>query len=404
VTVLGIDVSDNNAIDLNHVFDQGYDFVTARCVIGNYKDTRYPTFRDAAKARGKLFAAYVFPHTDVPWTTQATLTRQWIGDPSIPIMLDVEPDPAHGARPPTLADVAALAAALRAEGLRPVSFYGYDYFDRTLGAVASIGLPLVMANYGSNIRGYGSALYPGDTAAAWGPYPEGPVTILQFGSNGVIDGYAGPVDLDAYRGTLAQLTASGLFKDWSGGLTSTDVTTLEQHFDTKITALQTALTGAIADRAVLCVRFVNSGAGNNESAVYLVAGHYLVWLDPADFGWLNTPAIDQVDQRSPLWHFPIYPGTPDHRGKVTPDPLADMVAKAVAPVTSALTSAIADLDTRLTAILTAVETVQGPPGLPGPAGPAGPAGTPAVVDAAAVEAVLAGSHAEVTFAVPGSAS
>ena len=370
MTVLGIDLSDNNAaLDLGAAFDQGYEFATARCVIGDYCDTAYAKFRDVARARGKLFAAYVFPHTDIPWTTHATLTRQQIGDPTIPIMLDVEPDPAHGARPPTLADVAALAAALRAEGLRPVSFYGYDYFDRQLGAVASIGLPLVMANYGSNLRGYGSALYPGDTAAAWGPYPEGPVTILQFGSNGVIDGYAGPIDLDAYRGTLAQLKASGLFKDWSA-------------------APVTAPTAAQIAAAVHGYGYVNPTNKVNMTyeARYFDLSNRLLAGDDPSHGSVSQRVTALVGALAAL------------------KTEFDAVKSSVVATQTAFTSAVADLDTRLAAILTAVQSVQGPPGLPGPAGPQGPAGTPAVVDAAAVEAVLGDVHAEVTFATPGSAS
>jgi GH25 family lysozyme M1 (1,4-beta-N-acetylmuramidase) len=366
VTVYGLDVSDNNAIDLNHAFDQGYDFATARCVIGNYKDTRYPTFRDTAKARGKLFAAYVFPHTDVPWSTQAALTREWIGDPSIPIMLDVEPDPAHGARPPTLADVAALAAALRAVGLRPVSFYSYNAFESTLGAVASMGLPLVMANYGANAKGYGSALYPGDTSTRWGPYPEGPVTLLQFGSNGVIDGYAGPVDLDAYRGTLAQLAASGLFKVWSASPV-------------------TAPTAAQIAAAVHNYGYVNPAnkVDMTYEARYFDLSNRLLAGDDESHGSVSQRVTALVLAVAAL------------------KTELDAVKASVVAQQSALTSAVADLDTRLTAILAAVESVQGPPGLPGPAGPQG---APGVVDLAAVETVLAGSHAEVTFAAPGSAS
>jgi hypothetical protein len=370
LTVLGLDVSDNQAtLDLNAAFDQGYEFATARCVIGNYCDKRYATFRDVAKARGKLFAAYVFPHTDIPWSTHAALTREWIGDPSIPIMLDTEPDPPHGSRPPTLADCVALTAALRAEGLRVVSFYSYDYFERTLGAVRSLGLALVMANYVSG-RGYGSALYPGDTAGEWGPYVEGPVSLLQYSSSGVIDGYAGTVDLDAWRGTLAQLIASGLFTDWSD--VATDLT------PAAVAAVATAVHG---------FGYINPETKVNQSfetRIFEVAAAIATHADTGRPSVKTELAALQTELDTVKATVVALQGS-------------------VAGFTGKLATAVDDLDTRLAAILAAVQAVQGPPGLPGPAGPQGPAGTPAVVDAAAVEAVLAGTHAEVTFATPAAA-
>ena len=361
MTVLGLDVSDNQAgLDLNRAFDQGYEFVTARCVIGNYRDTRYPTFRDVAKARGKLFAAYVFPHTDVPWSTHAALTKEWIGDPSIPIMLDTEPDPAHGSRPPTLADCQALTAALRAEGLKVASFYSYDYFARTLGAVASLGLALVMANYGTNASGYGSALYPGDTSPRWGPYVEGPVTLLQFGSNGVIDGYAGRVDLDAYRGTLAQLKATGLFTDWS------DVALTPQE----IAAIAAAVHNYNYHNAETKVDMTY------ESRFFDVAGRLLG--DPS--GSDHTLSVSVASRL------------------VMVDTAVAALKAELDAVKAAQAAGQADLDQKLAQILTAVQGVTGPAG---PAGPPGPAGT---VDPAAVAHALAGTSTPATVTFPAATS
>jgi hypothetical protein len=269
-------------------------------------------------------------------------------------MLDTEPDPIHGSRPPTLADMAALTAALRAEGLKVVSFYSYDYFERTLGAVASLGLALVMANYGGNGRGYGSALYPGNTSPRWGPYPEGPVSLLQFGSNGVIDGYGGAVDLDAYRGTLAQLKASGLFKDWSASPV-------------------TAPTAAQIAAAVHGYGYVNPETKVNQSfeiRIFEVAAAIATHADTGRPSVKTSLATLQAE--------------------------LDAVKAAQATQATAQAAAFADLDARLAAILTAVQGIT--------QGPAGPQGPPGVVNAAEVEAALAGQHAEVTFATPGAAS
>ena len=70
------------------------------------------------------------------------------------------------------------------------------------------------------------------------------------------------------------------------------------------------------------VRFINSPG--DTTAVYLVIGHYLLWLDPLTFSWMSGGPVGAVyhshDIRSALWKLPIWPGTKDPRGTLTPDP------------------------------------------------------------------------------------
>jgi hypothetical protein len=209
------------------------------------------------------------------------------------------------------------------------------------------------------------------------------VTLLQFGSNGVIDGYAGPVDLDAYRGTLAQLAASGLFKDWSAVTTPAQIATavhaygyvnpvtkVNQSFETRVFEIALPIASTPADGARPSVKTMLATLQTELDAVKAVVGNAT-----------DVPAL-------------IVHGDATHLNSL--DAIAATlagIAATLAEIKATLSSAIADLDTRLTNLETKVEDI-----------PAGPAGPPGVVDLAAVETVLSGAHAEVTFATPAAAS
>jgi hypothetical protein len=218
MTEYGIDVSEHNAgLDLTTIKKQGYSFVTARCVIGDIVDHNYAEFHAAAKKAGLLFAAYVFPWTAVSPATTAKLMRENIGETDIPIMIDLEID---GTSKPSYAFAKAHYDALRAEGLRPWSIYYPHWYWSETGTppLTDRGWRLIGSSYGSNPRAYGAAAYAsvgGDKSAGWAPYGGRQVSILQFGSRIIITGYPGNIDGDAYRGTLAQLKAEGLFKDYA---------------------------------------------------------------------------------------------------------------------------------------------------------------------------------------------
>ena len=215
MTLYGLDVSSYNPnLPIATLKSQGYSFLSARCVIGNVKDTQYPIFRDAAKKADLLFAAYVFIHTAISPSTLATLTRAYIGDPTIPIMIDWEND---GTSVPSIADALHTYDALKAAGLNPVSLYTYKGYWSARGEPNLTVRPwkLIGADFALNPSGYASAIYPGDNSPRWQGYGGLPKSILQFGSKIKISGYSGYLDGDAYKGSLAQLTVSGLFHDWT---------------------------------------------------------------------------------------------------------------------------------------------------------------------------------------------
>lgn len=70
--------------------------------------------------------------------------------------------------------------------------------------------PLVASNYGSNPDGSPAAVYAargGDSGAGWNAYGGVTPTVWQYGSNIDCPGASGATDVNAYRGTLAQLRA-----------------------------------------------------------------------------------------------------------------------------------------------------------------------------------------------------
>lgn len=214
MTLYGIDVSNyQRGLNVAAVKRQGYAFLYAKCTEGRgYADPAYPSFRDAAKDAALPFCAYHFLRSDSTPAAQAANLAAHIGDRSIPVMVDCE---VSGSSRPNWSTVAAFIRECAARGIRVSQvYYPRFWWQQTGRPTFPPGTALFQAIYGANRRGYGSVIYPGDNAAAWASMGGVVPTVLQFGSQGVIDGFGGTVDVDAYRGSLAQLRASGLFKVW----------------------------------------------------------------------------------------------------------------------------------------------------------------------------------------------
>lgn len=227
--LFGVDISSNNSqLHLASLKPQGYSFVTARCVAaGNRRDASYPTFYAQAKAAGLQFAAYVFPWTGISVANTAQVAADYIGDKSIPVMIDWENDgKGPGASVPSYAFAKSLFDALKAKGLNVRSIYTYRPYWQSQGSHLFTDRPwkLINANYGGNPYTTAADAYPGDTSIGWAPYGGLTPTILQFGSEIKITGYndtvithrdRGGIDGNAFKGTLDQLRKTGLFKDFA---------------------------------------------------------------------------------------------------------------------------------------------------------------------------------------------
>ena len=105
---------------------------------------------------------------------------------------------------PSRADVEAFCDRLHARmpKLRPIVYGPKWCYGNKL---AGLNYPLWASSYVTG-SGYASKLYPGDSSRRWAAYSGMTPAILQFTSKAVIAGQT-TCDANAFRGTLAQLTA-----------------------------------------------------------------------------------------------------------------------------------------------------------------------------------------------------
>jgi peptidoglycan hydrolase-like protein with peptidoglycan-binding domain len=205
---LGVDLASYEAgEDLARLTDIG--FVIAKVTESNwYIDPPYDGWRTQAKAAGKLFVWYHFLVQGVSAAAQAAFTKAHVGDPSLPGMLDVETE---GHSMPTLADVLAYIDAARALGLRIKLVYLPRWYWAKIGSpdltpLTARGVYVVSSAYPRSAKAGAAATYAadgGDAGEGWAPYGGVTPLIWQFGDDAPEDGR--PNDINAYRGTLAQL-------------------------------------------------------------------------------------------------------------------------------------------------------------------------------------------------------
>jgi hypothetical protein len=214
VTVFGPDLSSyQHGLDLARLGEAS--FVIAKVTEGTYyTDADYDGWRRQAAALGRLFCWYHFlSGEDV--RAQAAHTRQYVGDPALPGMLDIEPTSSYT---PTLQQTLAYVDAAHAAGLNLRLAYLPRWFWERLGSpdlsvLADKGLHLVSSAYPGG-TGAPAHLYPGDGAGGWGAY-GGLTPLLYQYTNQAFDGGMA-LDYNAFRGTAAQL-ASALDESQSSG-------------------------------------------------------------------------------------------------------------------------------------------------------------------------------------------
>lgn len=165
-----------------------------------YTDRDYPTWRAQAQASGKIPIGYHFISGEDP-AAQAAHLAACIGDKSLPLMLDWEP---NGTFQPTLKQLLAVADAMAAAGLRVRLAYAPRWHWAALGSPSLAGLTdrgiaLVASAYP------GGTGYPGDGAAGWLPYGGLTPLLYQYTDHAPVQGRG--VDMNAYRGTAEQLAA-----------------------------------------------------------------------------------------------------------------------------------------------------------------------------------------------------
>lgn len=216
MTTFGLDVSRFQNINLGAAAKQGYDFFAAKVTEGQgYVDATYAGNLAEAKSAGALFAAYHFLHSDSSAASQADNIAKHIIDTSVPVMIDCEPS---GSSKPTLAQANALRSELAKRSIRATILYFPNFWWTQEGRPSLKGWAVWQARYPSSKTGFGSTLYlnaGGDKGSGWAAEGGVTPTIWQFASSAQVSGVAGSVDVDAFRGTRAELAATGIFKDFA---------------------------------------------------------------------------------------------------------------------------------------------------------------------------------------------
>lgn len=215
---LGIDVHPTFQAGLNvaSLPGQGYTFFSCKITEGTgWFRAGYFGFEAAALQAGLLFNAYHFLRSESTGAAQAQWVRSCMGSSwgRIPVMMDWETSVSG-----TLAPISTANAFIN-EVVRLGGRVGLDYCPRwfwsalgspslATGSVGTVGI--ITSSYGTNPV---APAYPGDTSTRWAGYGGRTPVVLQYGSRERVAGYSGDLDVNAYRGTRAQLSAQHFFYD-----------------------------------------------------------------------------------------------------------------------------------------------------------------------------------------------
>lgn len=210
MTTFGIDISHHQGdISLIEVAqNNSIDFALAKLSEGDgFVDDQFTRHSVEAHQAGLLFAGYHYLRGDVGAINQAKHVKNALGDTGIPVVIDIERT--NGSPQPTMAHVQAFVRSATTLGVKVSSLlYLPEWYWSEIGRPLTPGWDLWQSNYGSN-----DGKYPGNTSDRWSTMGRA-ASILQFTSNGRVDGYSGPVDLNAFRGTRAELAQQGWFIDY----------------------------------------------------------------------------------------------------------------------------------------------------------------------------------------------
>lgn len=198
-------------ISIRGLMDAGAAALIARVGQGAGRRTNgqtYSTTRDRkwqrnlaeAKRLGLLTVPYWYIGNLISASDNARLAAEWVGDTTLPWMLDQED--ASG----SIAFYREVVAAFTRRGLRVVLSYIPQWYWSSTGQRASLaGLPPLVNSRYVTASGPPTAIYPGDNAPGWTPFGGNTVALLQFTNRAAMAGRL--IDCSAFRGTKTQLIA-----------------------------------------------------------------------------------------------------------------------------------------------------------------------------------------------------
>jgi hypothetical protein len=230
VTIFGWDLSHYDLSTIGDAVDEGFSFFTHKAG-GDANDTEIAAWWSGVKgisATKALLGAYwvLYPGSASSRADQflARLDATCPGWRDRPFMLQVDCEKWNNdsSTVPSKADIKTFCDRLVAKmpKLRPI-VYGpnWVYGDSLTG----LGYPLWASAYSTASSGTASGIYAGiggDNSSKWGAYSGQTPAILQFTSSATIAGQT-TCDANAFRGTLAQLTAL-VAPGWAESMALTD--------------------------------------------------------------------------------------------------------------------------------------------------------------------------------------
>jgi lysozyme len=182
--------------------ESGIEFVFLKATEGStFVDSEFAANLRRAQAAGQLTAAYHYQRSNASAADQVANIRRVVPT-GVPVILDVEANSGN------VALTFDIVARLRAVGYRvPLTYIPRWYWQQT-GSPSLVGLPpLWSSRYPDNVAGSVLEEYADVPASYWTGYGGLPVAVLQFTSSGRLPGYSGNLDLNAYQGTRAGLSA-----------------------------------------------------------------------------------------------------------------------------------------------------------------------------------------------------
>jgi GH25 family lysozyme M1 (1,4-beta-N-acetylmuramidase)/N-acetyl-anhydromuramyl-L-alanine amidase AmpD len=210
----GVDVSRwRGTVTWPSVYRAGIRFAFAKTTEGvDHVDPQWAANRAGMLAlTGFLPGAFHFLRGDADVRQQVKHFLNHAGDiTQMAVALDVETR-AGAKRQATAADAKAWVAEFKrlTGGHRVIGYYPHWYWDRT-GRPDLKFFDTVWASHYVTGPGSPAHLYAKVPAAWWATYGGEPIGILQFSSSGTVPGVTPPTDLNAFRGSLAELRVTAL--------------------------------------------------------------------------------------------------------------------------------------------------------------------------------------------------
>ena len=208
-TLFGVDVSEHqDGMSLAQAKREGVEFAIIRTTDGTHRDRCYRSHLEDAESAGLVTAAYHYLRNPSEGTTvaqQVQASLEVMGDKKRPMWIDVETSAGLH-----VDHIRQCKREFENHGVRVIGAYSYvPYWEGRISPHEpdshEFGAFWVAA-YGRNPYGKPRDIYPGDQHRQW-EYPLGnqKPALWQYGSNAQVADYS--VDINAYRGTKAQLRA-----------------------------------------------------------------------------------------------------------------------------------------------------------------------------------------------------